>query len=73
MYAQIGDGLHPYLNYREYLIMLLYYSGRILIDGANQVFADCTSTIDSEAPLWSSLGMTTVYKSGMHWRKRLFE
>lgn len=73
MYTQIGGGLHPYLNHHEYLIMLLYYSGMILIDGANQVFADCTSTIDSEALPWSSLGMMTVYKSGMLWRKRLFE
>lgn len=49
MYAQISGDLHPYLNHHEYLIMLLYYSGRILTDGANQVFADYTSTIDSEA------------------------
>lgn len=49
MHAHNGGGLHPYVKHHEYIIMLLYYSERILTGGAKWVLVDYISTIDSEA------------------------
>lgn len=53
--------------------MLLYYPGRILTDGANQVFADYTSTIDSKSlpSMIFARNDDSLYKSGTLGRKKL--
>lgn len=51
MHAHNGGGLYPYVKHHEYIIMLLYYSERILTGGAKQVLVDYISTIDSETLL----------------------